>query len=50
MPLKNDASTKSRQYNILTEIHAGKKPKQAVAIGYAMQRKAAGKKARSKRS
>lgn len=44
MPLKNDASKSSRQYNIMTEIHAGKDPKQAEAIGYSVQRKAAGKK------
>jgi hypothetical protein len=48
MPLKNDASNKSKQYNILAEIHAGKPQKQAVAIGYSVQRKAAGKKSKPK--
>lgn len=44
MPLRSDASKKSREYNIMTEIHAGKDPKQAAAIGYSEQRKAAAKK------
>lgn len=43
MPLKKDASNKSRNYNILAEIHAGKPDKQAEAIGYSIQRKAKGK-------
>lgn len=43
MPLKKDASDKSKSFNILAEIHAGKPSKQAVAIGYAIQRRAKGK-------
>ncbi len=43
MPLKTDASNKSRQTNFLTELHAGKPKKQALAISYSVQRKAAGK-------
>ena len=44
MPLKNSPSKKAREYNILAEIHAGKPPKQAAAIGYSVQRKSAGTK------
>lgn len=46
MPLQNSTSDKARGTNILAEIHAGKPSKQAVAIGYSIQRKAkaAGKK------
>lgn len=40
MPLKSSASNKDRSFNILAEIHAGKPNKQAVAIGYAVQRRA----------
>ena len=40
MPLKKSASKKAREQNIRTEIKAGKPPKQAVAIGYSVQRKA----------
>ena len=43
MPLHNGASDKDRSFNILSEIHSGKDPKQAVAIGYSIQRKAKGK-------
>lgn len=43
MPLKKSASKKARESNIKTEIDAGKKPKQAVAIAYSVQRKAKGK-------
>lgn len=39
MPLKAGASDKDRSFNILAEIHAGKPNKQAVAIGYAIQRR-----------
>lgn len=38
MPLKKGTSNKTRQENIKTEIKAGKKPSQAVAIGYSEQR------------
>lgn len=44
MPLKKGSSNKTRNTNIKTEIKAGKNPKQAVAIGYAAQRKAKAKK------
>lgn len=44
MPLKKSASKSAFQRNIATEIKAGKPPKQAAAIAYAVQRKAAGKK------
>lgn len=40
MPLIHSKSDKSRQENIKTEIDAGKPIKQAVAIGYAVQRHA----------
>jgi hypothetical protein len=39
MPLIKSPSLKARQANIKTEIAAGKPPKQAVAIGYAVQRR-----------
>ncbi len=38
MPLKSGSSNKTRQANIKREIAAGKPIKQAVAIGYAVQR------------
>lgn len=44
MPLIKSASKKAREANIRAEIAAGKDPKQAVAIGYAVQRKSKGKK------
>lgn len=44
MPLKKGTSDKTRQANIEKEIKAGKKPSQAVAIGYAVQREAVAKK------
>lgn len=40
MPLIKGTSDKTRQKNIKKEIEAGKPPKQAVAIGYAVQREA----------
>jgi hypothetical protein len=43
MPLRNSASNEARSQNILAEIHAGKPNKQAVAIGYAVQRRARAK-------
>lgn len=48
MPLKNGASDKVREENTKTEIDAGKPVNQAVAIGYAKQRKAKGMKAKPK--
>ena len=47
MPLIKSTSKKARQKNIETEISAGKDPRQAVAIGYSIQREAE-KKKRSK--
>lgn len=43
MPLIKSASKKARSKNIETEVDAGKPVKQAVAIGYAEQREARGK-------
>jgi hypothetical protein len=43
MPLKKGYSKKSISKNIATEIRHGKKPKQAVAIAYAVARKARAK-------
>lgn len=40
MPLKHGKSKKTLQENIKTEIRHGKEPKQAVAIAYAVRRKA----------
>lgn len=40
MPLKKSSSDKARQANIREEIKSGKKPSQAVAIGYSIQREA----------
>jgi hypothetical protein len=40
MPLIKSPSKAARNQNIKTEIAAGKPPKQAVAIGYAIQRRA----------
>jgi len=50
VPLKSDSSNKSRQTNFLTEVAAGKPKKQALAISYAVQRKAVGKKPKPKRT
>jgi hypothetical protein len=43
MPLKKSASKKAFQSNIRKEIAAGKSPKQAVAIAYAVRREAKSK-------
>jgi len=43
MTLIKSASKTARNKNIKTEIAAGETPKQAVAIGYAIQRKAKAK-------
>lgn len=40
MPLTNSATNTARSENIAKEVNAGKPIKQAVAIGYAVQRKA----------
>lgn len=39
MPLIKGSSNKVRNENIRKEVKAGKPPKQAVAIGYSVQRK-----------
>ena len=44
MPLIKSKSEKAFKSNIKAEIAAGKPQKQAVAIAYAVKRKAAGKK------
>lgn len=41
MPLKKGTSNATREENIKREIEAGKDPRQAVAIGYSVQREAA---------
>lgn len=41
MPLKKSTSKAARSSNIRTEIAAGRPVKQAVAIGYSVQRQAA---------
>lgn len=43
MPLKKSASKNALQSNIKKEIESGKKPKQAEAIAYSVQRKAKSK-------
>jgi len=40
MPLKKSASKKAFRENVKKEMAAGKPQKQAVAIGYSVQRKA----------
>lgn len=42
MPTYKGASNKTREKNIAAEIKSGMSPKQAVAVGYAMQRRAKG--------
>jgi hypothetical protein len=44
MPLTKGTSDKTRQKNIKKEIEAGKPVKQAVAIGYSVQKEAIAKK------
>jgi hypothetical protein len=44
MPLIKDIGKKALEKNIKTEIAAGKPPKQAVAIAYAVKKEAAKKK------
>lgn len=44
MPLKKNSSKKNLQSNIKAEIKAGKKPSQAEAIAYSVQKKSTGKK------
>lgn len=40
MPLMKSASKKAFQHNVRAEIKAGKKPSQATAIAYSVQRNA----------
>lgn len=40
MPLKKSASKKAFEHNVRAEINAGKKPSQAAAIAYSVQREA----------
>lgn len=51
MPLKKSTSDKARQENIKHEIEKGKPIRQAVAIGYSIQREAEkkGTKAKAKK-
>ena len=49
MPLKRGSSKATRNYNIKKEIEAGKKPAQAAAIGYSVQRKAIASKRKKKK-
>jgi hypothetical protein len=49
MPLRKCASQNCFDRNIATEIRAGKKPAQAAAIAYSVQRKARAKKAAATR-
>ncbi len=44
MPLKKSTSKKAFSSNVKAEVNAGKPVKQAVAIAYAVKRKAAGRK------
>lgn len=46
MPLNKSSSDDARSQNILAEIHAGKPSKQAIAIGYAVQRRARAKRSK----
>jgi len=49
MPLVKSASKSAFRKNVTAEAHAGKPIKQAVAIAYSVQRKAAGKAAPKKK-
>ena len=40
MPLIKSASKKAFEHNVRAEINAGKKPSQATAIAYSVQREA----------
>ena len=40
MPLKKSSSKKAFEHNVRAEIKAGKKPSQASAIAYSVQREA----------
>lgn len=47
MPLTKSSSNKARSKNIATEVKAGRKPAQAAAIAYNIQRKAQGNTAKA---
>ena len=49
MPLIKSTSKKAFSKNVKKEIAAGKPPKQAVAIGYAVKREAAKKSSKGKK-
>ena len=49
MPLVKSASKKAFRENIRAEVKSGKPVKQAVAIAYSVQRKAANKPAKGKK-
>ena len=49
MPLKKSTSKQAFQSNVKAELSAGKKPAQAVAIAYSVQREAKSKKTKPKR-
>lgn len=48
MPLKKGKSKATFESNIKTEIAAGKKPKQAIAIAYSEKRRSAKRKTKKK--
>ena len=48
MPLKKSTSKEAFRANVKAEIASGKKPDQAVAIAYSVQRKAAAPKGKKK--
>ena len=49
MPLKKSPTKQAFQSNLKAELSAGKKPSQAVAIAYSVQREAKSKKTKPKR-
>jgi hypothetical protein len=49
MPLKKSTTKQAFQSNVKAELSAGKKPSQAVAIAYSVQREAKSKKTKPKR-
>lgn len=48
MPLVKSASKAAFRKNVAAEVRSGKKPDQAVAIAYSVQRKAAASKGKKK--
>jgi hypothetical protein len=49
MPLKKSTTKQAFQSNVKAELSAGKKPAQAVAIAYSVQKEAKSKKTKPKR-